>query len=206
MSSSPPSARDTPPPVLARLAERTFRASAVDDPIIFFCVEGAPREACRTRTDGCLTFETELAGELFVSDTSGELRIDLGGHQATVRYLLPSAVDLALLDGQRVEVRVVQRYLGPGRATIDAELWDSSGRLVLWAHDGRMPIDRSAHGLALRQSVDADGAHRLAVAHSGGLTSLGAPDLAPVWVGSDPYAMAVVRAGADDVSFVLLRR
>jgi hypothetical protein len=35
---------------------------------------------------------------------------------------------------------------------------------------------------------------------------VGAPDLATVWVGADPFAIVVVRAGADDVSFVLLRR
>lgn len=206
MTSSPPGARDTAPPFLARFAEGRFRAYAGDEPIIFFCVEGAPREACRTRTaDGGLTFDTTLSGRV-VAVEPGELTLDVGGQPAIVRHLLPSAFDLGDSLGHTLEVRVVQRYLGPGRATIDAELRDASGRLVLWAHDGRMPSDRVAHGLALRLTVDAAGGHRLAVGHSRGVASVGAPDFGQVWVGGEPYVLVVVRAGADDVSFVLLRR
>ncbi len=206
MTSSPPGARDTRGSALPRLAEASFRAALEHDPVIFFCVEGAPREACRTRTEGCLTFETMLSGTVVDVQANGELHLDVSGRQVIVRHLLPTAIDLRELAGHDLEVRVVQRYLGPGRATIDAEIRDSCGQLLLWAHDGRMPVDRVSHGLALRVSVEGDGAHRLAIAHSGGVASVRPPDFALVSVGAEAFALAVVRVGADDVSFVLLRR
>lgn len=207
MSSSPPGAHgSSAPAALARLAEARLRAHGADEAVIFFCVEGAPREACRTATlpDGGLVFETALRGQVLESEP-GELRLSLGERQATVRHLLPSAIDLRELAGHELSVRVAQHYLGRGRATIDAEIHDAAGRLVLWAHDGRMPADRISHGVALRLTV-ADARHRLAVGHAGGVASLGAPDHARVRVGADPFELVVVRVEADDVSFVLLRR
>ncbi len=207
MSSSPPSARDSSaPPPLARLAEPELRARGADEAVIFFCVEGAPREACRTHAlpGGGLAFETLLCGRVQASEP-GELRLEHAGRPVLVRHLVPSAVELRGLVGHELSLRVCQQYLGPGRATIDAELHDAGGRLLLWAHDGRVPPDRSAHGLALRCTV-ADSRHRLAVGHAGGVASVGAPDLAQVRAGGDLYELAVVRVEADDVAFVLLRR
>ncbi len=207
MSSSPPSARDSSPTALPRLSEPALRAHGADESILFFCVEGAPREACRTTTlPGVgLRFETVLRGTIVASEP-GELHVEHAQRRVTVRHLLPSAIDLRPLVGQLVQIVISQHYLGRGRATIDAELRDSSGRLLLWAHDGRMPPDRVAHGLALRLTVDADARHRLAVGHAGGVASLGAPEVARVRVGPHPHDLVAVRVEADDVGFVLLRR
>ncbi len=205
MTSSPPSARDTQPSVHVRLDEVRFRATAADEPLLFFCVEGAPRSACHTRTEEHLTFETALSGRV-TSVTGGELALDVGGGEVLVRYLLPSAVELEALVGHTIGLRVTQRYSGPGRATIDAEVRDSAGGLVLWAHDGRMPGDRLSHGLALRLRLDAGGAHRLALGHGAGVTAVGAPDSATIQVAGAEFGLGVVRVGADDVAFVLVHR
>lgn len=202
MSSSPPAPRDSRP-ALPRVAEGVFRARARDESVLFFCIEGAPGEACRTENEvgGCITFDTKLRGRvLSVREDVLELAVD--GSRVLVRHLLPSAIDLAPLSGQDVEVHIRQRYAGRGRATIDAEISDPVGRLLLWAHDGRPPAD--SHGLALRSTVDADG-HRLAVGHAGGVVTLRAPELVRVRLGSDPFDLALVRAGADDLAFVLVR-
>lgn len=207
MSSSPPGARDSSaPPPLARVAEAELRAHGADEAVIFFCVDGAPREACRTHAlaGGGLLFETILGGRVLASEP-GELQMEHAGRPVVVRHLVPSALDLGGLAGHAVQVRVAQQYVGAGRATIDAEIRDASGRLLLWAHDGRMPPDRSAHGLALRCTV-AESRQRLAVGHAGGVVSIGAPELAEVRAGGDLYALAVVRVETDDVAFVLLRR
>lgn len=204
MTSSPPGARDSTALPLLRLVEPAFRAAAADEGVIFFCVEGAPREACRTqnRPDGSLTFETHLVGR--VTDVMpGELRLECGEHRAVVRHLLPSAMDLGGLAGHGLRVDITQCYRGRGRATIDAELRDPEQRLLLWAHDGRMPPDRL--GLAFRGSVGAEG-HRLALGHSAGVSSVSAGDVLPVPGGIEPFDLAVLRVGLDDVSFVLLRR
>ncbi|HEY8432024.1 MAG TPA: hypothetical protein VIL20_26790 [Sandaracinaceae bacterium] len=187
------------------MREARLRAAGADEAVLFFCVEGAPREACRTLglPDGGLRFDTVLHG-IVVGSEPGELHVEHGRRRVTVRYLLPSAIDLAALVGHPLHARVSQQYLGRGRATIDAELRDPAGRLLLWARDGRMPADRSAHGLALRLTV-ADAYHRLAVGHAGGLASLRAPDLARVRIGADRYAFVLVRAEADDVAFALVR-
>ena len=204
MASSPPTARESAHPPLPRLIEAAFRAHGADEGVIFFCVEAAPREACRTCStpDGGLTFETRLTGTV-VAVLPGELRLADGERRPVVRHLLPGAVDLSALDGHRVSIDIAQRYLGRGRATIDAELRDDDGRLLLWAHDGRTPSDQL--GLAFRRTLDADG-QRLSVGHAGGVSHVSAGDVLRVRAGADTFDLAVVRAGADDVSFVLLRR
>ncbi len=204
MASSPPGARESTPPLLLRLNEAAFRAGVADEGILFFCVEDAPREACRTRScpDGSLTFETCLEGTV-IDASPGELRLSTAERSSVVRHLLPSALELSPLRGQLIRADVTQRYLGRGRATIDAELRDAEGRVLLWAHDGRTPPDQL--GLAFRRTVDADG-HRLAVGHLAGVSSVSAGDVVRVRCGIDPFDLAVLRVGADDVSFVLLRR
>lgn len=203
MASSPPRPREPSSLPLPRLIEALFRAGG-DEDVIFFCVEDAPRVACSTRTspDGSLTFATHLEGDV-IDAGPGELRLRHGSRRPVIRHLLPGAVDLAPLRGQRVQVSIFQRYAGRGRATIDAEITDSTSRLILWAHDGRMPSDRL--GLAFRRSVDAEG-DRLAVGHAGGVASVRAPDLVRVQAGADTFDLAMVRAGTDDVSFVMIRR
>lgn len=204
MASSPPSARESTQPPVLRLIEPVFRAGAADEAVIFFCVENAPREACRTRSvpDGGVTFETHLSGTV-VDTAPGELGVARGDHRAIVRHLLPAAVDLTPLRGHLAAVAITQRYLARGRATIDAEIRDADGRLLLWAHDGRTPPDQL--GLAFRGTVDAGG-HRLAVGHAGGVSSVSAGDVIRVRIGTDTFDLGVVRASADDVSFVLTRR
>lgn len=204
MASSPPTARESSHPPLMRLIEAAFRAEGAAEGVIFFCVEAAPRAACRTHSDpdGSLTFETRLEATV-IEVLPGELRLASGDHRPVVRHLLPSGVDLTALRGHRVCIDIAQRYLGRGRATIDTELRDTEGGLLLWAHDGRTPPDRL--GLAFRRTVDAGG-QRLAVGHAGGVSSVSAGEVVRVRAGIETFDLAVVRAGADDVSFVLLRR
>lgn len=204
MASSPPNARESSHPPPTRLVEAAFRAGGADEGVIFFCIEAAPHEACRTHSspDGGLTFETRLVATV-TEVRPGELHLADGEHRPVVRHLLPRGVDLSALRGHRLKIDIAQRYRGRGRATIDAELRDTDGRLLLWAHDGRTPADQL--GLAFRRTVDAGG-QRLAVCHAGGICTVSAGDVARVRAGLDTFDLAVVRAGPDDVSFVLLRR
>ena len=67
MPTSPPHERDVARPrVLTAVDAARFERHARDEGILFFCVENAPREACRTEVgaDGSLTFRTVLAGRV----------------------------------------------------------------------------------------------------------------------------------------------
>jgi hypothetical protein len=207
MNSSPPTARDSAPPALPQLAEAGFHARALDESVIFFCVDDAPREACRTESlpNGGLAFRTALRGRIERVGAE-ELVLAVAGKTTRVRFLLPSAVDLASLVGHQAQIDITQQYAGPGRATIDAQIRDAKGRLLLWARDGRVPPDRSAQGLALRTTVGASDARRLAVAHTGGVASMSVPDLARVRTAEGAFELLLVRLGAEDISFVLVRR
>lgn len=203
MTSSPPTARDSGPPAVPRLSEPAFRAAARDEVLLFFCVEDAPRSACKTESaPGGLCFRTTLSGRI-TSTGPEELVID--GH-TRVRHLLPSSLDLAPLVGHAMQIEIAQQYGRRGRATIDAEIRDAKGRLLLWARDGVVPADRDARGLALRATIAPDGARRLAVAHAGGVASMGVPDLARVRTADGSFDLVVLRLGTDDVAFVLVRR
>lgn len=204
MPSSPPGASGSRP-ALPRLLEATFRARATDETVLFACVEGAPPEACHTENEpgGALTFDTRLHGRVLATHPD-QTELEVEGKTVVVRHLLPTALDLGPLVGHIVHVHVRQRYGGPGRATIDARVRDGGGRLLLWAHDGRFPTDREGLGLALRARVDPDG-HRLALVHGGGVQALRAPDVARVWIAGDAFELGLLRAGADDVAFVLVR-
>jgi hypothetical protein len=205
MTSSPPGTHDALPPAFARLTGTG--TSGLGEGVIFFSVEGAPRQACRTRTgpDGTLSFHTSLSGRV-VEVRSDELVLEVGAHRVVVRHLLPAAVDLSELRDHRLLIGVQQRYRGRGRATIDAEIRDRAGRLLLWAHDGRFPEDREARGLALRASLDPGRDQRLALVHETGVASLSAPGHARVRRDGVPHDALLLRLGPDDVSLVLLRR
>lgn len=201
MTSSPPGARQ-PIQGCARLRD----LASLEEGVIFFSVEGAPPQACRTQTarDGSIRFLTSLSG-LLTQVRLDELVLQVGPAPVIVRHLLPRAVDLSDLVGQRLVLRIEQRYRGPGRATIDAEFHDRTGRLLLWAHDGRFPEDRQAHGLAVRASLDSAQRHRLAIVHQRGVTTLAAPGRGRIEHEGVNFDVAVIRLGADDVSFVALR-
>lgn len=188
---------------MARVREPS---SPDDDGVVFFSVEGAPPDVCQTRSapDGSLTFHTTVAGRV-VAVQPNELVIARGAHTIRVHHLLPRAVDLSELEGHAVRVEIAQCYLRAGRATIDCELRDAHGRLILWAHDGRMPIDADSHGLALRTLVD-DGASCLAVGHDRGVAQLEVPSSAQVRREGETCELLLCRLGADDVSLVIVRR
>ena len=206
MSSSPPTARDSTPPPAIGLDEGVFRRTAGDDAVVFFCVEGAPREACRTTSerDGGLTFTTTLVGRV-VGAERGAIALETRTGTVLLRHLLPGAVDLSSLVGRQLLASVRQRYARSGRATIDAELRDRAGRLVLWAHDGRLPSDREAQGLSVR-GVVSEGEPRLVVGGSGGLVSVSSPGLGALDHDGHRFAILVVRLGADDAAFAVVRR
>lgn len=202
MKSTPPNAHDAPPAVTARIESEAFHP--LDDGVIFFSVEGAPPESCRTSTrpDGSLTFETTLEGRVVAVDRD-ELLLRVGPRVVAVRHLLPSAVSLAPLVGQELTARVIQRYADRGRATIDATLHDTQGRLLLWARDGRLPPDGESHGFALRLAVDGQ-APRL-VAQADALLVITAPGDGVAELFGVQHRLLVLRAAPRDVSFVLLR-
>ncbi len=202
MKSTPPTAHDAPPATTAWVESEAFHP--LEDGVIFFSVEGAPRESCRTSTkpDGSLTFETTLEGRAIAVDRD-ELLLRVGPRVVAVRHLLPGAVSLAPLIGQELTVRVIQRYGDRGRATIDATLHDAEGRLLLWARDGRLPADPEGHGFALRLAVDGE-APRL-VTQADALLVITAPGEGVVERGGVQHRLLVLRAAPSDVSFVLLR-
>lgn len=205
MNSSPPTPRDDRARALVRVA--SAEAFVLDEGVIFFSVEGAPTEACRTETapDGSLTFTTTLQGPVTAVQPD-ELVLDVRGHRVVVRHLLPGAIDLSGLLESRVLVTVQQRYRGRGRATIDAEIRDAGGRLVLWARDGRLPSDADARGLSMRVCLDPDGHHRLALSQAQGVVSLAAPGIVRVERDGVTHDALLIRLGPDDASFVILRR
>ena len=207
MASSPPSSVPSQrPEALATLERAAFDEHVAREGVLFFCVENAPRSACETRTaaDGSLTFHVAIVGRV-VAARRGSLVIANGSEpNVIIRHLLPTGIELAALEGHHVEIELEQRYRGRGRATIDAEVRDELGRLILWAHDGRMPEDRDARGLTFRTTLDPSGM-RLAV-RAAELVSLSCPGTVELTLGSRDFTLALARLGADDVGFVMLRR
>jgi len=206
MASFPPrELDDAPPTALASLDRDAFAAHGSEDGVLFFCVESAPPAYCSTRSeaDGSLTFETELEGLVLGVDRDFLILL-VEDQEVRIRYLIPSSISLEPLAGRRVAFELRQAYRERGRATIDAVLRDQEGRQILWAHDGRFPEDR--HELSLRATMDASSAPRLAARTRDGIVSLDAPGLATFRVGGRDLALALVRLGADDVGFLLLRR
>jgi len=207
MASFPPrELDDAPPSALATLERELFEREAVDEGVIFFCVENAPREACKTRSsaDGSLTFETELRGHVLAVGRD-VLLLEMGARDVQIRHLLPTGVCLEALAGRVVHFTLRQVYRGRGRATIDAEIRDADGRLILWAHDGRFPEDETSHGLSIRATHDLSEA-RLAVRGTEGVVTLSWPGTAEVALHGRQLTMALVRLAVDDVGFVVLRR
>lgn len=201
MASSPPAALDTASAPFGRSRE----AYDLDSGVMFFCVEGAPRAACRTITEPHgLRFATHLAGRVTAVDA--DLFVIAGDDAAsvTVRHLLPAGVSLEGLVDRQVTVGIEQRYSGAGRATIRAELRDPMGRILLFAWDGRMPHDADVPGLALRVSLDAGGS-RLAVGGDHGLVTLPSPGRATIPLRGASYEALLLRVAADDLSLLLLR-
>lgn len=207
MPTSPPRELDGARPcVVADLDAARFEAHAGDEGIIFFCVENAPPSACGTHSgaDGSLTFWTRLRGRIL------EVRRDafvlaMSDHLVTVRHHLPSGVLLDALAGRIVELALTQTYRGRGRATIDVVLHDEDGRTVLWAHDGRHPDDRDAHGLSLRAMLEENTA-RLAVRTDTGVATVACPGILCVESSGRSWHLALVRLAADDIGFLLMRR
>lgn len=204
MPAPPTSHSSAPPP---RTLARLCADDAGDEGVIFFSVEGAPPEVCRTEAgaDGSLTFRTSVQGRV-VEIGPDELVIARDPHRIRVRHLLPRSIDLGDLQGHAVRVDVTQRYEGRGRATIDAVIRDARGRLILWARDGKIPGDRDSLGLSLRTLVDESGEVRLAVGHEDGVRALTAPTRRLVRRESETCQLLLSRVGLDDVSMVILRR
>lgn len=207
MPTSPPHELDLGrPTVLAAVDSERFERLARGEGVLFFWVENAPREACRTVSgaDGSLTFVTRLDGRVIAIERDA-LVLDHAGRLVTLRHHLPAGVDLEPLAGRRIRVELVQTYRDRGRATIDAEVRDEDGRLVLWGHDGRHPDDRDARGLILRATLG-EGAPRLAIRTDDGVASVPCPGLGALVVARRQWCLALVRLGPDDIGFVLVRR
>ncbi|MGE0785765.1 MAG: hypothetical protein AB7S26_08755 [Sandaracinaceae bacterium] len=174
--------------------------------MLFFAVEGAPPEVCRTATapDGSLTFHTTVQGCVLAVE-AGAFVIAHGSHRIRVHHLLPEAIDLGALLHHAVRLEIAQCYRGAGRATIDAELRDAHGRFLLWARDGKMPPDSEAHGLALRTVLDR-GAVQLVIRHEGPRATLRAPGCREVVREGERSVALLGRLAIDDVSLVVVRK
>lgn len=182
-----------------------FLRDALDATVAYMGVSHAPPEATRTRrdADGSLVLSTSLAGHV-VSVGPENLVVEHGGFLAKVRHLLPESIDLGALLGCLVSIQLEERLHG-SRCTVDARIHDRHGELVLWARDGQLPEDRSAHGLALRMRMAEDG-RGLVIAHQSGLAMVRGPGLALVDADAGPLLALVLRTGDGDAAFVALAR
>ncbi|UJR80798.1 Hypothetical protein I5071_28480 [Sandaracinus amylolyticus] len=182
----------------------SFARDAVDSTVAYVGVEHAPPGASRTRraADGTLTLETRLVGRVGDVGPQGFV-VEHAGFPARVRHLLPAALELRALGGHDVSLDLEER-LHAGRCTVDARVRDrDDGALVLWTHDGELPEDRVAHGLALRMRMG-DEARGLVIAHRGGLVIVRAPSVVAVDTEVGPMLFVVLRLGDEDVAFVAL--
>lgn len=179
-----------------------FARDALEATVAYLGIEHAPPGAARTRRDpdGSIVLSTSLTGPV-TSVEPGRLSLDQQGFTATLRHLLPDAIELGALVGSCVTVELSER-LHRGRCTADAQVRDASGALVLWARDGALPDDLDAHGLALRD----EGGRGLAIAHRSGLAMVRGPGLALCEDDAGTLLVVVLRTGADDAAFAALRR
>jgi hypothetical protein len=182
-----------------------FARDALDATVAYMGVAHAPPEATRTRrgADGSIVLHTSLAGHVVSVGREG-LVVEHGGFLAKLRHLLPESIDLGALLGRPVSIDLEERLHG-GRCTVDARIRDADGQLLLWARDGHLPEDRSAHGLALRMRMAEDG-RGLVVAHQSGLALVRGPGLALVDSDAGPLLVLVLRTGDGDAAFVALAR
>ena len=197
LSAEPPPERRVVPFDRARFARDALEASAA-----YLGIERAAPGTSRTRRDPdrSVVLSTSLEG-LVTSVEPGRLTLDHHGAPATLRHLLPGAIELGALVGARVAIELTERLHG-ARCTADARVHDASGARLLWAHDGRFPDDAGAHGLALRD----EGSRGLAIAHRSGLAIVRGPGLALCEDDAGTVLVIVLRTGPDDVAFVALRR
>lgn len=182
-----------------------FARDALDATVAYLGIAEAPPGAARTRRDpdGSIVLSTSISGRV-ASAGPGGLVIEQRGFSCTLRHFLPDAIELDALVGADVTVDLVER-LRDGRCTADAHVRDASGEVLLWARDGELPEDRSAHGLALRMRM-AESGRGLAIAHRSGLAMVRGPGLALVEDQRGTMLVVVLRTGDDDVAFVALRR
>lgn len=182
-----------------------FARDALESTVAYLGIAHAPPGAARTRRDpdGSIVLHTELRGRVSQVGPEG-LVVESGGHAAVVRHFMPPAIDLGALLDTEVTIEMTER-LRDGRCTVDAQIRDAGGSLVLWARDGELPEDRASHGLALRMRM-AEIGRGLAIAHRSGLAVVRGPGLALVEGEPGTLLVLVLRTGDDDVALIALRR
>lgn len=204
-----------------------FAREALDSTVAYVGVQHAPPGAARTcrdpRTDA-VVLRTTLRGRvlevgpegLVLACDAGRLAAEEpstlpstppgaeGLATARIRHLLPPSVDLRPLVGHTIALELTERLEG-GRCTVDARIRDAHGALVLWARDGRLPEDRSSHGLALRMRM-AESGRGLVLSHRAGLAVVRGPGLALVEGDTGAMLVLALRTGDDEAAFVALAR
>jgi len=181
--------------------------SAREEPGVCFAVTGAPIECGEARHlgGGDWLFATRLRGRVTdVQPTS--MTIDQDGVRVRAQFLLPPGVGLETLAGRHVTIDIQQTLRRGAVPAVDATIRDSRGRLLMWAHDGVIPRDRTSTGVALRVSHAADGAPRLALAGPRRVTTVAPRQVGHVDLGDATFIALVFRVGGDDAAFVLVRR
>jgi hypothetical protein len=206
VSSNPPPAYRHPRADRPMVAVCPLRLalSCRDEAAVCFVVEGASFEETHSVTlpEGGLLIETHLEGR--VEEVGPDLLVIARDHlRARVRYLLPSAVDLEPLRGRTVKIRVTLRFSSEKRPTVDAVIADEEG-LLLWAHDGALPSDRSDRPV-VRLAHEARGP-RLAFAHQRGLATVATAEMVELETRTGPAIAAGIRISRDDVGFLVVWR
>ena len=205
-SSSPPRIRDCATPHGVSVDVRRFLASGAEESGVCFAIEGAALDSGHSKLVGDATvLTTQVRGR--VADVLGdELTLDDATGRTRVRFILPAGIALAGLRDRFVSVEVTHRIRANGATIIDAAIRDGRGRLLLWAHDGALSTERSARALQLRITHPPDGAPRLAIgAGKGAVTTVDAGSVGRVDGGDASYTALVLRVGAGDASYVLVR-
>jgi len=176
------------------------------------------RSAAAVECDLCIAFDTSLTARSAIPRAATSQRVrgritevtserlvlrDEHDEAVVVRLLLPRALDLSPLVGERIALELSHELSGR-RPTVDAVLRDSRGRLLLWARDGALPGPRGAHGLAVRVTHDA-ALPRLVVAAGRVTASATAGSVAELQHGRAQLALVALRVEDDGASFLVVR-
>jgi hypothetical protein len=202
MGSSPP--QESASPVAAFDVGR-FAPLAREEGAVCFAAIAPPPESGTSRmdADGTLEVSTELHG-VIVQVQPDAFVLERPGGRTRVRYLLPSAVDLAPLLGAVVRVEL-DLILSPHRApTVNAVLRDARGQLLLWARDGQVPGHMPGFP-RVRIAHDPRGP-KLAFKGRGAPVLVGASEVATVRTPEGSLWAAAVRVTGDDAAFVVVKR
>lgn len=171
------------------------------DSAVCFAVDGALPGVgrCETGSAGKVTMIQELSGRI-VDVRAGELELECG---TVVKHLLPMSLDLTPLAGRRVSI-VIRHLLDRDRSpTVDAQISESDGALLLWARDGALPAD--GERLVFRVTHESHGPASLVLVADSTLVTLAPRSVGRVDIASASFLAAALRVGDNEAAFILAR-